>query len=164
MRRIAATVALLITSSIACYYVWNDIKSSAQDTVLCQMEVPLGSQTKVVLPDGSVVCLNSGSVLKYDPAFVRNKNREVYLVGEGYFEVHKNTEKPFIVHTEDLNIKVLGTVFNIRAYKEEPNIEVALVEGKVNVFSQSEEKGNIVLRPNQRAVYDKKQGCCFPMQ
>ena len=129
--------------------------------VLCQMEVPLGSQTKVVLPDGSVVCLNSGSVLKYDPAFVRNKNREVYLVGEGYFEVHKNTEKPFIVHTEDLNIKVLGTVFNIRAYKEEPNIEVALVEGKVNVFSQSEEKGNIVLRPNQRAVYDKKTRVLF---
>ena len=161
MRRIAATVALLITSSIACYYVWNDIKNSAQDMVLCQMEVPLGSQTKVVLPDGSVVCLNSGSVLKYDPAFVRNKNREVYLVGEGYFEVHKNTEKPFIVHTEDLNIKVLGTVFNIRAYKEEPNIEVALVEGKVNVFSQSEEKGNIVLRPNQRAVYDKKTRVLF---
>ena len=60
-----------------------------------------------------------------------------------------------------MNIKVLGTVFNIRAYKEEPNIEVALVEGKVNVFSQSEEKGNIVLRPNQRAVYDKKTRVLF---
>lgn len=156
LRRIAATIALIITSSIACYYVWNDIRDSAQNVVLCQMEVPLGSQTKVVLPDGSTVCLNSGSVLKYDPAFVRNRNREVYLIGEGYFEVYKNADKPFIVHTEDLNIKVLGTVFNIRAYKGEPNIEVALVEGKVNVFSKSETKGNVVLKPNQMAVYDKK--------
>ena len=88
--------------------------------VLCQMEVPLGSQTKVVLPDGSVVCLNSGSVLKYDPAFVRNKNREVYLVGEGYFEVHKNTEKPFIVHTEDLNIKFWGRFSILGPIKKNP--------------------------------------------
>lgn len=161
VRRIAATIALLITSSIACYYVWNDIRVAGQDVILCQMEVPLGSQTKVVLPDGSVVCLNSGSVLKYDPAFARNKEREVYLVGEGYFEVHKNVDKPFIVHTEDLNVKVLGTVFNIRAYKEEPNIEVALVEGRVNVFSKSETNGNVVLKPNQRAVYDKQSKKLF---
>lgn len=161
VRRIAATVALIVTSSIACYYVWNDIRDASQDMALCQMEVPLGSQTKVVLPDGSVVCLNSGSILKYDPAFARNKNREVYLIGEGYFEVHKNTDKPFIVHTEDLNVKVLGTVFNIRAYKEEPNIEVALVEGRVNVFSKSETNGNVVLKPNQRAVYDKQSKRLF---
>ncbi len=70
------------------------------------MEVPLGSQTKVILPDGSVVCLNSGSVLKYDPAFLRKKSREVYLIGEGYFEVQKNPEKPFIVHVDDINVKV----------------------------------------------------------
>lgn len=158
IRRIAATVALLITTSVACYYVWDDIQRSTQDVVLCQMEVPLGSHTKVVLPDGSVVCLNSGSVLKYDPAFARNKNREVYLVGEGYFEVQKNAERPFIVHTEDLKVKVLGTIFNVRAYKEEPNIEVALVEGKVNVFSKSETTGNVVLKPNERAVYDKQSG------
>lgn len=156
IRRIAATVALLITSSLSCYYMWNDIRVANKDVILCQMEVPLGSQTKAVLPDGSVVCLNSGSVLKYDPAFARNKQREVYLIGEGYFEVHKNPEKPFIVHVEGLNVKVLGTVFNIRAYKEDANIEVALVEGRVNVFSKSEIKGNVVLAPNQKAIYNKK--------
>ena len=104
--------------------------------------------------------LNAGSKIVYSQGFGVD-DRRLKMEGEGYFEVHKNTEKPFIVHTEDLNIKVLGTVFNIRAYKEEPNIEVALVEGKVNVFSQSEEKGNIVLRPNQRAVYDKKTRVLF---
>lgn len=161
VRRIAAAVVLLLTSSVACYYIWNDIQMSTQDVVLCQMEVPLGSQTKVVLPDGSVVCLNSGSVLKYDPAFVRKKKREVFLIGEGYFEVQKSVEKPFIVHVEDLNVKVLGTIFNIRAYNEEPNIEVALIEGKVNVFSKSETKGNVTLAPNQRAVYNKNSKRLF---
>lgn len=155
VRRVAATIALLVTSTIACYYLWNDIRQSTQDTVLCQMEVPLGSQTKVILPDGSVVCLNSGSVLRYDPAFAGKKNRDVYLAGEGYFEVQKNEKKPFIVHTDHISVKVLGTVFNVRAYKEDPNVEVALLKGRVNVFSKSETKGNVMLQPNQRAVYDK---------
>ena len=161
IRRIAAVIVLLITSSIACYYVWDDVWRTSQDVVLCQMEVPLGSQTKVVLPDGSVVCLNSGSVLKYDPSFMKNKNRDVYLTGEGYFEVQKNQHKPFIVHTGDLNVKVLGTVFNVRAYTDESNVEIALVKGRVNVFSQSETIGNVVLNPNQRAVYDKKSRSLF---
>lgn len=161
IRRMAATIALLITSSIACYYVWDDIQKSSQDVVLCQMEVPLGSQTKVVLPDGSVVCLNSGSVLKYDPTFMRNKNRDIYLTGEGYFEVCKNEDKPFIVHVGDLKVKVLGTIFNVRAYKEEPNIEISLVKGRVNVFAQSEAIGNVFLSPNQRAIYDKETKSLF---
>lgn len=161
IRRMAATLALLITSSIACYYAWDDIQKSSQDVVLCQLEVPLGSQTKVVLPDGSMVCLNSGSVLKYDPTFIRNKNRDIYLTGEGYFKVRKNEDKPFIVHVGDLKIKVLGTIFNVRAYKEEPNVEISLVEGRVNVFAQSEAVGNVVLSPNQRAIYDKETKSLF---
>ena len=92
---------------------------------------------------------------------MKNKNRDVYLTGEGYFEVQKNQHKPFIVHTGDLNVKVLGTVFNVRAYTNESNVEIALVKGRVNVFSQSETIGNVVLNPNQRAVYDKKSRSLF---
>lgn len=76
--QVAAIALLILTTSIAGYYIYNDVAESNQEMALCQMEVPLGSQTKVILPDGSVVCLNSGSVLKYDPAFLRKKNREVY--------------------------------------------------------------------------------------
>lgn len=161
LRRIAAAVAFAIASSLIGYYLGNEMQQGKPAPALCRMEVPLGSQTKAVLPDGTVVRLNSGSVLKYDPAFINKKNREVYLTGEGYFEVHKSPHKPFIVHTEDLNIKVLGTVFNIRAYPEEPNIQVALIAGKVNVFSRSETQGNVLLKPDQQAVYEKRSGKLF---
>ena len=112
----------------------------------------------MILPDGSVVCLNSGSVLKYDPAFLRKKNREVYLIGEGYFEVQKNPEKPFIVHADDINVKVLGTVFNVRSYPEDSEIEVSLIKGKVNVFSASETRDNVILAPDEQLTYDKRSG------
>lgn len=154
IRRIAAVVLLLLTTSVASYYVYNDL-STPQNAALCRMEVPQGSQSKVVLPDGSEVCLNSGSILEYEPDFGRNRTREVRLVGEGYFQVSKNPAKPFIVHTNDIHVKVLGTVFNMRAYANDHVIEVSLIEGKVNVFSQSETNGNVILRPNERLTYDK---------
>ena len=156
--RIAAVVLLALTTSISTYYIYKDVAEASHADALCQMEVPLGSQTKLILPDGTTVCLNSGSVLKYDPAFLRKKNREVYLVGEGYFEVQKNPEKPFIVHADEVNVKVLGTVFNVRSYPEDPSIEVSLLEGKVNVFSKSETRGNVILSPDERLTYDKKSG------
>ena len=156
--QVAAIALLILTTSIAGYYIYNDVAESNQEMALCQMEVPLGSQTKVILPDGSVVCLNSGSVLKYDPAFLRKKNREVYLIGEGYFEVQKNPEKPFIVHADDINVKVLGTVFNVRSYPEDSEIEVSLIKGKVNVFSTSETRDNVILAPDEQLTYDKRSG------
>lgn len=162
LRRIAAAAALLVASALAGYYLWNDLHETARPPVFCRVEVPLGAaQTRTVLPDGTAVYLNSGSVLKYDTAFMQPAEREVYLTGEACFEVRKDAGKPFIVHTEKLNIKVLGTVFNVRAYPDEPNIEVALVEGKVNVFSRSETEGNIVLHPDRQAVYERRTGKLF---
>lgn len=156
--RAAAVVLLVLTTSVAAFYIYRDIADASHAGALCQMEVPLGSQTKLILPDGTTVTLNSGSVLKYDPAFMRKKNREVYLVGEGYFEVQKNPEKPFIVHADEINVKVLGTIFNIRSYPEDSSIEVSLLEGKVNVFSKSETNGNVILAPDEQLTYDKKSG------
>ncbi|WP_455591561.1 FecR family protein [Bacteroides sp.] len=154
MRRVAAVALLLLTTSVASYYVYKDLSTSAT-TALCRMEVPQGSQSKIVLPDGSEVCLNSGSILEYEPDFGRSRTREVRLVGEGYFQVSKDPAKPFIVHTNDIHVKVLGTVFNMRAYSNDHVIEVSLIEGKVNVFSKSETSGNVILRPNERLTYDK---------
>ena len=135
--QVAAIALLILTTSIAGYYIYNDVAESNQEMALCQMEVPLGSQTKVILPDGSVVCLNSGS---------------------GYFEVQKNPEKPFIVHADDINVKVLGTVFNVRSYPEDSEIEVSLIKGKVNVFSASETRDNVILAPDEQLTYDKRSG------
>lgn len=154
IRHVAAIILLLLTTSVATYYIYNDV-TTVGNTALCQMEVPLGSQSKVVLPDGSTVCLNSGSILEYASDFGQGRKREVRLVGEGYFQVSKNSAKPFIVHSNDIHVKVLGTVFNVRAYSNDKVIEVSLIEGKVNVFAQSENSGNIILYPNERLTYDR---------
>lgn len=154
--RIAAVVALVLTTSISAYYLYKDVVASRQEMALCQMEVPLGAQAKVILPDGSVVQLNSGTILSYDPSLAHNSKREVYLSGEAHFEVRKNPEHPFIVHTNDIHVKVLGTIFNVRAYPQDRQIEVGLIEGKVNVFSLSETQGNVILMPNERLLYDKE--------
>ena len=156
--RVAAAILLILTTSVTAYYVYRDVAETYREPALCRMEVPLGSQTKVVLPDGSTVCLNSGSILKYDPDILRRNSREVYLVGEGYFEVQADEKKPFIVHAEELNVKVLGTVFNVRSYPEDAEIEVDLIKGKVNAFSTSETCGNVILLPDERLTYDKKSG------
>ncbi len=155
-RKIAVVIALMITSTIAIYYMYNDISISNQASQMVEMEVPPGSQTKIVLPDGSIAFLNSGSVLKYDASYSNRKNREVYLSGEGYFEIKKDEKRPFVVHAQELNVKVLGTSFNVRAYEEDPEIEVSLIEGKVNAYSVSETEGNIILYPDEHLIYNKK--------
>ncbi len=155
-RRVAAIIVLIITSSVAIYYMHKYMSISNQDSQLVEMEVPPGSQTKVILPDGSVVFLNSGSILKYDVSYANRKTREVHLSGEGYFEVKRDEERPFIVHAQELNAKVLGTEFDVRAYQEDPEIEVNLMTGSLNVYSDSETNGNIVLSPNERLVYNRK--------
>lgn len=91
---------------------------------------PIGSKTIVQLPDGSKVFLNHGSKLKYPQKFV-GVTREVALTGEGYFNVAPNTAKPFIVNVNNLNIKALGTEFNVLAYPNEKTIETTLVNGVV---------------------------------
>jgi ferric-dicitrate binding protein FerR (iron transport regulator) len=100
------------------------------DPVINQLVVPYGHRHSVTLSDGTKVQLNSGSRLVF-PAEFAGDIREVYLKGEGYFEVSKNERKPFIVKTEFFDIKVLGTIFNISAYEDEKTATTVLVEGSV---------------------------------
>ncbi len=115
------------------------------------------AQTKeeVVLPDGTRVWLNAKSKLRYQEQFT-TASREVFLEGEAFFEVVKDPQKPFIVHTRQSATEVLGTSFSIRAYSLEPTVEVIVVTGKV-AFSEAEspsgEKVNVL--PNQKAVLHK---------
>ncbi len=99
--------------------------------------IPAGAEYSLSLSDGTKVFLNSGSEIRY-PSSMNSGTREVYLKGEAYFDVQKDPDHPFIVHTEEMQIKVLGTSFNIKAY---PNQEVAaatLEEGKINVICGNE--------------------------
>lgn len=110
-------------------------KSSASAKVTYNtLTTPKGGQYQVVLPDGSKVWLNSASSLKFPTAFVGNE-RKVELKGEGYFEIVHNAAKPFFVKAETVNVKVLGTGFNIMAYSDEKTIKTTLVHGSVEVNS-----------------------------
>ena len=126
-------------------------------SVLNKLIIPYGKTSEVLLPDGTKVYLNAGSRFIYPENFI-DKNREVFLIGEAFFEVKHDSEHPFIVQTPDINIKVLGTKFNVSAYPSDNIVETVLTEGKVRLkqnntwlFSES-----VDLAPNQLATYNKK--------
>ncbi|WP_303180230.1 FecR family protein [uncultured Butyricimonas sp.] len=116
------------------------------------IQVPKGGEYELILPDGTHVWINSDSELSFPAQFDETK-REVVLSGEAYFSVTKNAAKPFIVKTNgNIEVKVLGTEFNILAYPNADVIETTLCEGSVNV---SDKKQNVTLTPSHQAVYEK---------
>ncbi len=122
-----------------------------------QLIVPYGKRSTLLLSDGTKVWLNSGSRLVYAPVF-SGKYREVYLEGEGYFEVAKDADKPFFVKTDAIQIKVYGTKFDVQAYKSENEYNTLLVEGKVSMeVNQDLNAKEIFLTPNQKACLYKEQ-------
>ncbi|MGN7808826.1 FecR family protein [Flavobacterium sp. 22076] len=107
----------------------------------------------VHLPDGSTVLLNENSSLKYDQNSFNNKTREVTLTGEAFFDIKRNEQKPFIVHTGKVQTRVLGTAFNINAKNSSKNIEVTVTRGKVQVGDTEKVYG--IITPNQQIKVDK---------
>ena len=114
-----------------------------------------GVKTKLQLPDGSHVWLNSNSKLSYSETF-NGPLREVFLTGEGYFDVVKNATRPFIVHTNGIDIKVLGTVFNVKAYDSDATIEATLVHGLIEVTKTNQPNtSKVILKPYEKLIYSK---------
>lgn len=156
IRQIAATVIFVISISVISFYVYRDNVSSGDSAICYETLAPIGSQAKIILPDSTVVWLNSGSSLKYNRSFGK-KNREVVLSGEGYFEVKKDKAKPFLVHTVELDVAVMGTVFNVRAYNEDVGVVVNLIEGVVNVsLPEIKNAGSFTMKPNEKLVFNKQ--------
>lgn len=120
-----------------------------------EVSVPNGSITTVTLPDGSVATLNSGSRLTYPHDF-GIFDRTLSLEGEAFFNVSKDSEKPFSVRAGAISVLVTGTTFNVEAYNDEDKISVSLIEGAVLIKDKFRERA--ALRPNQQAVYDKATG------
>lgn len=114
----------------------------------------LGQQYQVLLPDGTKVWLNNASSLKYPVCFNNTKKREVELTGEAYFEVAKNARHPFIVKTEQQEITVLGTHFNVNAYNNEPELKTTLLEGSIQINAKDLER---VIKPGEQATWSNNQ-------
>ncbi|WP_270288689.1 FecR family protein [Bacteroides thetaiotaomicron] len=153
--RYAAVVAIII--AVGCISYWQgevNVKDTFADI---SVEAPLGSKTKLYLPDGTLVWLNAGSRMTYSQRFGVD-NRKVELEGEGYFEVKRNEKIPFFVKTKDLQLQVLGTKFNFRDYPEDHEVVVSLLEGKVGLNNLLREEKEAVLSPDERAVLNKANG------
>lgn len=150
----AAMIALIFICGTIGYYGGKmEIQNKMSDITI---EAPLGSKTKLYLPDGTLVWLNAGSKMTYAQNFGIN-DRTLSLSGEGYFEVTTNKELPFEVCTNELKVKVLGTKFNFRNYEEDVEAEVCLLEGKVALETNKKEDAKQLL-PDQKAMLDKKTG------
>ena len=125
-----------------------------KETVYHTLRIPAGADYQVTLADGTKVWLNCESTLQY-PVEFGDEKREVYLDGEGYFEVNKATEWPFIVNTEQMQVKVTGTKFNVKSYTTEPIVHTTLVEGSVWAYT---DQVQVELTPSEQFRYDKETG------
>ena len=152
--QIAASILLLFASGLTIlYYIQHqELQTLAEQDVIVRSGDSGTSQ--VSLPDGTLVRLNANSSLTYQQNFGQN-NRKVKLSGEGYFEGKKNTEKKFIVNTGYIDVTVLGTKFNLYAYEDKDIIEMALVEGHVNVSTSKPPYQTICVKPNEKVTYNK---------
>ena len=122
------------------------------------LKVPYGKTFGLTLSDGSKITLNAGSELRYPVQFIENeKNRTVFLNGEAFFEVSKNENSPFIVNTEDMDVEVLGTQFNVTSYTEDFKTYTVLVEGKVAAQNKLAAQDSKVLNPNEKVFFENDQ-------
>lgn len=114
-----------------------------------------GSRTRTILPDGSTVWLNAGSHISFNQDF-SGETREVTLDGEAYFDVVKQTQRPFIVHVSGYDIRVLGTAFNVKSYATDKTVETTLLRGLVQVTEQGKaQQKPILLHPNEKLIVEK---------
>lgn len=148
--RIAATISILAILAISSMELFP--RKEAQ---LITITSNLGEKKQVVLPDSSLVTLNSGSSITY-PEFFAGETRQVKMDGEAFFEVSHNPDQPFWVTTPILKTKVLGTSFNIRAYTDNPDIKISLATGSIQVS----EENNVLatLKPDEQLLFDKGTG------
>jgi transmembrane sensor len=157
--RVAAVFILSILLSGIYSYLNNEKNDSVYSNnsaqpIYQEIKAAYGTQAKVELADGTTVFLNSGSKLRFPLTFNNQNERKVILDGEGFFKVTKNTKHPFIVQTSQLNIKVLGTTFNVDAYADNQSFHIALLEGSVELQNQTDKRheSRMELSPNQVAT------------
>jgi transmembrane sensor len=147
--RVAVVLLLPIVMFIGIH---NHNETSLKKETWVEIKAPAWTRAQFSLPDGTIGWLNSNSSIKYNGNF--NADRQVTLTGEAFFDVYKDEARPFIVNTNEINVKVLGTRFNIASYDNEKTVEVVLEEGKLE-FDDKEMNKSYTMKPNDLVVYDK---------
>jgi transmembrane sensor len=151
--RVASVAALLVMLGIGWYLGNSD---NTENKTLCEISTPKGHISKCILADGSEVWLNAGSTLRYEPS-LRGKTRAVELDGEAYFKVSKDKDRPFVVNTKFAQVKVLGTVFNMKAYSTDDHVETTLAEGSVEFKLTGNLSKSVELKPGELVVFQKSE-------
>jgi transmembrane sensor len=150
--RLTAVACILIIICIFSISHFSSKKEKAFKTFLTNY----GERKNIQLPDGSVVNLNAGSKIVINESFDQLA-RDVYLTGEAFFDVKHNEKKPFIVHTADMDVKALGTAFDIKAYNEERLTQTSLIRGIVEV-TLKKNNNKVLLYPSQKIIWENNSG------
>jgi ferric-dicitrate binding protein FerR (iron transport regulator) len=149
----AAAAVFVVAGMFFFWKIGTDKESPVAAKEVNEITTRPGSKSKVLLPDGTTVLLNAGSRLTYNKDYGKEL-REVSLTGEGFFDVTRNKDVPFIIHTSDINIKVLGTVFNVKAYPEDKKTETSLIRGSIEVTIKNRPNDKIILSPSEKLVVE----------
>lgn len=153
----AACVICCLGFLISLWLINNDspIHIGSFDT---EISAKRGVRKKVLLPDGSSVWLNADSKLYYDSEMNERDTRKVMLVGEAFFDVAKDKRKPFVLQTNQMSIKVLGTSFNVKAYPDDKKSETTLIEGSIELSVNSRPDEKVVLKPSEKIAITELPG------
>ncbi|WP_051315838.1 FecR family protein [Algoriphagus vanfongensis] len=148
-----SAAAGIIISLLASFIYFSSLQEPPTSTKRITVFSDTGEINHFLLPDSSEVWLNSGSTISYDSEF---RERSVIIVGEAFFDVKRDTLRPFLVKSEEIFVKVLGTSFNVRSYQEDASINVTVATGKVGVGKLNQSTNTII--PNQQLTYKKSEG------
>ncbi len=147
--------AILVLATTLCIWFFHE-RTVKNNYLAVKLETKVTAprmKSRLILSDSTIVTLNSGTTFKY-PAVFGKGNREVYLNGEAFFEVKKDKNHPFIIHTKEMNVKVLGTAFNIKSYDNEAKSETSLIHGSIEVTLNDRKSDRIILKPKEKLVIE----------
>ena len=145
-------VAAVFLITLTCGFYFYHVKVQQMGQVMNTISVPAGQRVNLTLSDGTNIWLNARTQLQYPAVFIGN-TREITLHGEAYLEVTRNEEKPFIVHTKQCKVEVLGTKFNIEAYNDSEVCSTSLMEGSIKVSDNQNLSKSVLLSPNQKTSF-----------
>lgn len=145
-------VAVLVVITIGVYLYRKEQRIPTPQTSVIQYACKPGERKSFQMPDGTQVTLNAGSEISLNEHYAKN-TREVFLKGEAFFEVQHNAAVPFIVHTASMDVKALGTAFNVKSYNNERRTEAVLIRGLVEVTLKKDNNRKLYLHPDEKVLW-----------